>query len=198
MTGDPGASVAPLLAQLQDDAQQDVARRLDDARRDAATIREDARARVARRLARALDERRATLALERERQLAAAQVDAGRITLAARERLVERVLAAATDCTRLQCQGEAARAWLSRTLRDALAFLPEGPVILSTDDPHAGAVATEVAPGRSLTVEPLGAPGMRASASDGAVIVDATLERHMRAERSRLAIAIVARVAEPA
>lgn len=197
-SGLAGAADAPLLAQLQDTARQDVARHLDAARREADTIRADARARIGRRVARALDDRHADRARDREGQLAAARVDAGRITLAARERLVERVLAAAMERARLRGEDEAARAWLADTLRDALAFLPEGPVVVSTDDPRAGAVALEVAPARSVTFEPLGAPGMRVRSSDGAVMVDATLERHLRAERARLAIAIIARAAEPA
>jgi len=199
MTGGPRpAAEEPLLVQLREAARQDATQRLDEARGEAEAILAGARARAGRRLSEALDDRRAELARNHDQLLAAARADAGRVTLAARERLVERVLAVARDRASRLRDGDAAGDWLRAALRDALAYLPEGPVVVSTDLPHAQAAAAEVAPERTVTVEPLDEPGMCARSADGAVIVDATFARHLRAERPRLAIAIVTRVAEDA
>ena len=51
--------------------------------------------------------------------------------------------------------------------------------------------ARDAAPGREVTVAPGQSPGLVVESADGAVRVEATLERYLRAEGPRLALTLV-------
>jgi vacuolar-type H+-ATPase subunit E/Vma4 len=169
-----------------------------DARLAADRLLDAARTRANRHREAVLADRRSDLAREREGQLDAARADASRLMLAARERFVSRVFRRGIERAPHGLSGPDGAAWLTSTVRDALEYLPPGGVILHTPDPRATAIASQVDAARAWSVRPLrDASGVIVESDDGIVRVDATFERFIRAERPRLAQALVARIGEP-
>jgi vacuolar-type H+-ATPase subunit E/Vma4 len=194
-----GASLAPasepLLAELRAAAEAEAGGLLAKAQADAAALVAAARERAARRRDARLAERRATLALEAGMRLDAARADAAREGLRAREGFIERVLEAAIQRARHSGLGPHGDRWLERTLAELVAFLPPGAATVEATSREAGTIARRADPNRSWTVRPLpDSSGAAVEAGDGSLRIDATLDRFVRAERARLAQALVARL----
>lgn len=190
-------TIAPLLGELRDTARAEAERRLADARAEAERLTAGAREQLARRRETLLRHRSDELARDRERRLDEARDAAARETLAASEQLVARVLSRAIERSARRAGGTDAARWLAATIPVALEFLPDGAVVLRSSDPTAMTVARRAAPGREIAVEAGESPlGVVAATAAGDVRVDATIERFLRAERPRLAQAIVARATE--
>lgn len=181
-------TIGPLLDQLRDSARADTGKVLADARDAARRLVEAAAARLEHRREAALVQRAAEWSRERERQLDAAREAAARDVLAASERLVTRALDGARQRAGNPAWKDPHLAWLATTVPAAAGYLPDGPVTV-----HVGGEAPgPLLPGRPVRVERLGAPlGAILESGDGRARVDATLERFLRAERPRLAQAIV-------
>jgi vacuolar-type H+-ATPase subunit E/Vma4 len=189
-------TIAPLLGQLRTSAQAEVDRRLEAAREEARQLLEVASRQHERRHEAELERRSAEWSRDRDRQLEAARDTASRETLAACDRLVERVLRSALERAPARSGSAAAAAWVDDTVQQAIEYLPEGPVILRTGT---GAAPPATLRNRDVRVEGGGsALGVILRAADGAVRVEATFEQFLRAGRARLAQAIVAGAAGPA
>jgi hypothetical protein len=81
---------------------------------------------------------------------------------------------------------------MRNALSTALEFLPPGPFVLRTRDPGARELARSVAPDRQAQLaDPDSALGLVVETPDQRLIVTATLERFLEAERPRLAQALV-------
>lgn len=181
---------APLLGQLQGAAEAEAERRLSHARELAAGLIDAAVRDAERRREAALASRTAHWAGERERRLAVAREHGARAILAATDRLVDRVFRAALALAPAAAREPRAAAWAAGVVGEALTYLPAGtPVVrLSAGLPGPdGRTAADRAPS---------ALGVVVEAADGSVRLDATLERHLRAERPRLAQAIRRRALE--
>ncbi|HEX9563078.1 MAG TPA: hypothetical protein VF981_03875 [Gemmatimonadaceae bacterium] len=186
---------APFLGQLRATARAEADTRRAAAGTEAQRLLLAAQERLARQRSLAIDGRRADLARERDRRLDAARAEAGRSTLAARERFLERVFSSVHVRAPAQLAQPEGAEWLARTVTDALSYLPDGPVVVRTGDSRAITIVGNAAPGRSAAVEPAGdSPGAVVEAADGSVRVVATLDRFLRAERPRLALALVSLV----
>lgn len=193
--GAPVESSSDLLSALGRSADEEVAALLSDARATAESVLEAARARRDRRREAALHVRRTALARERERRLDATRAEVADRTLRARDRFVTRVLAMARESLTPAMQGPDGEAWLARTLESSVAFLPPGGAVVAASHPDAAGIAQRVEPGRRWSVAPLeDSSGAVVAAADGSVRIDATFERFVRAERSRISQALVARV----
>lgn len=180
-------SIAPLLTRLRETARADIDRRLDDARASARRAEDAAAADLERRHEHALADRQAALDRDRDRELGAARDVAARETLAASERLIMRVLGAARVAAADYARQPAASAWLARTLAEAASFLPDGPATART-----GIVSAPTLPG--VTMSPAEFLGVMVESADHRVLVDASFERFLRAERARLAQDIMRRL----
>jgi vacuolar-type H+-ATPase subunit E/Vma4 len=184
-------TIAPLLGQLRETARAEADHRLENARAQAARLVDVASDRLARQHAAAMADRSASWSRDRERHVASAREAAARATLAAGEALVARVLRATVEQAAEWRDSDAAAAWLRRTVEDGAGFLPDGPVTVRTTlepawvGPLAGRTV-QVVPGESSL-------GVVLVSAGRDVLVDATLERFVVAERARLAQAILAR-----
>jgi vacuolar-type H+-ATPase subunit E/Vma4 len=193
--GTPVESSSDLLSVLGRSADAEIAALLSDARATAGSVLEAARTRRDRRREAALAGRRTVLAHERERRLDGTRTEVADRTLRARDRFVSRVLTIARERVTPAMQGPDGGAWLSRTLASSAAFLPPGEAVLAASHPDAAEIAHRVEPGRRWSSSPLDeSSGAVVAAADGSVRIDATFERFVRAERSRLAQSLVARV----
>jgi vacuolar-type H+-ATPase subunit E/Vma4 len=187
-------TIAPLLGQLRDSARAESERRLDIARAEAGRLVDAATAALERRRQAELERRAATWSRERERRLDESRVAAARETLAASEGLVTRVLQCAVERAAEIVRGPEAAHWLAVTIANAIDFLPDGPVVVRTALGGGAAAVRACAPGREVREMPEpDHSGVVLESAGGEVRVDVTLARFLRAERARLAQAIIAR-----
>ena len=192
-------TIAPLLDQLQRDAEDDAAHRLAEARAVAARLRRAGAARLAHRREDALAAASRALAHEHELRAAEVALQAARETLVARARFVSRVLGA---CARraLPLAGHPGFAKVvAAELAAALACLPDEPLLLRCHPSVAATLEGALAgTGRTARIEldPALPPGFVAGTADGRVVVDATIVRRLALARDRLAIDLVRRVGE--
>jgi vacuolar-type H+-ATPase subunit E/Vma4 len=193
--GTPVESSTDLLAALGGSADAEVAALLSDARATAGSVLEAARTRRDRRREAAIAGRRTALAHDRERRLDVTRAEVADRSLRARDRFLTRVLAMARERLSPALHGSDGAAWLARTLASSAAFLPPGGAVVAASHPDAAQIAQRVEPGRCWSVAPLeDSSGAVVAAADGSVRIDATFERFVRAERSRIAQALVSRV----
>lgn len=191
-SGVAGEAMAPLVGRLRETAREDIDTRLGAARAEAQRLIDAARERLTGLQSATLNRRRTELEADRDRRRHEAHEAAIREILAAAERLVDRVMQRAVEHA-AQCRDRPdTGAWMRNTLVAALEFLPPGPLLLRTNHTGALEVARDVAPDREVQLAPLDSPlGMTVGTPDGRVVVNATLERFLRAERPRLTQAIL-------
>lgn len=187
-------TVAPLLEQLRRDAEDDAALRLATAREAAADRLAAAAARRAHRREEAIAAARREFAHARERRASDDTLEAARVTLAARARFVDHVLAACVHRAAAVVGRPGFARAMGEQLEAALACLPEDEIVISCP-PVAAAVmraATEARGARARVVEdPSLTPGFVAASVDGRVRVDATIAHQLALRRDRLAIDLV-------
>jgi vacuolar-type H+-ATPase subunit E/Vma4 len=186
--------VNPLLDQLIRDADAEVNRRLDDARARAAAFASDLEARLEQQRAEKLAAVQHEVERETERLRGQARQRANEVTLAARERFVNRVLD--TVRTRAAALGgkPAVIEWVTRNLPAALDCFPSGPVVVRASPALVPTVrGLDQREGRPVEIREDGTLllGTVVESPDGQLAVDATLETLLRAERPRLAIRLV-------
>ena len=190
--GNDGVTMAPLLGRLREAAREDIDTRLVAARAEAQHLIDAARERLTSQQASTLHRRRQDLERDRERRRHEARDAATREILAAGERLIDRVMRRVLEQAGYARDWPETGAWMRHALSIALEFLPEGPFVLRTSHPGALELAQRVAPGRDAQLAaPDSTLGMMVGTPDGRLLVHATLERFLHAERPRLAQAIV-------
>jgi vacuolar-type H+-ATPase subunit E/Vma4 len=177
-----------LLSALTREAERDAARLRADAEARATAIADAAAAQADRARAVQLGERESQWRAETERALAAARHTARAQVLAARDRLLERVLAAVRARLPALVDDAAYRAVLARDVQAALAYLSDEEVVLRCTPALAPAVGALVAGNARVRVAPDAAvgTGVRAISADGVVEVDNTLEGRLDRLRARV------------
>jgi vacuolar-type H+-ATPase subunit E/Vma4 len=189
-----------LLAALTREAERDAARLRAEAEACATAIAAAAAAQVERARAEQLGGREAQWRVDVERALAAARRTARAEVLAARGRLLERVLAAVRTCLPALADDAAYRSVLARDVEAALAYLGDEPVTLRCTPALADAVRALVTDKPRVQVEPDAAvgTGVRAVSADGVVEVDNTLEGRLDRLSARVSFAALHRLAADA
>jgi vacuolar-type H+-ATPase subunit E/Vma4 len=192
-------TIAPLLSRLEQDSDDEAARRLADARAAAAELLGVTDARLARHRHDQMSAAAAELSQERERALGVARQRASELTLRSRERFVARVFAVA----RRRATGDRSLALIRRRARcdltEALSFLPGGGAVIRCLPALASelrSIAGSVSSGHSVSVaeDPSLSPGLLAETPDGRVRVDLTFDHRLAAGATRAAIWLVRRV----
>ena len=191
-----------LLAALRAEAEAELLRIDSEARLEAARIVEGARARARSRHEARAAEREAVLRESGAAALAAARRAGWRTRLESRDRLLNRVFAAARDMARSGAPGaaEADAADTERLLREALRFVPDDSSVVVRCAPAAAAALEAALAGRpTARVAPDEAAdaGVRVESADGAVMVDNTIGARIDRMRPVLAVELLARL-EPA
>ncbi|HEX9610455.1 MAG TPA: V-type ATP synthase subunit E [Gemmatimonadales bacterium] len=190
--------LADLLAVLERDAEAQAEAELAAARAAATRIETDAAARLDGRRADYVTARQAELRAATERAIAEAQWRARAGVLEARQRLLDRVFAAA----RKELPGVARDpAFLDRLPRDlaaARAYVGDARVTARCRPEIAAAVRALAATNGAVTVveDETAGTGVRLMAADGSVEVDDTLEARLERWLPRLALAVMRRLAE--
>lgn len=183
-----------LLAALERDGSAQAEELLGQARARAAAIAREADELVARRRADRLGAREAGLRGAAEAALGEARRAGRRTVLAARERLLERVFAAARDLFPEVVEGEAYRtATFPTHLSEALHAVGDEAAVIRCSKTLATAARALVGTKR-LTVEGDAAapPGVTVVTTDGVITVDNTLQGRLERLRARLAIEVLA------
>jgi vacuolar-type H+-ATPase subunit E/Vma4 len=191
-------ALADLLAALEREAAAQAEARRAAARAAAAEIARSADERLERRRSEAALARETELRRAAETALDEARRAARRSVLDARERLLERVFAAARGLLPEAMARDGYRAVLPRHVADALRAVGDQPAVVRCPDALGDAVRAALGPRRDVTVEtdPAAPPGITAGTTDGAVAVDNTLPGRLDRARPRLAIAVLARLKE--
>ncbi len=192
--------LADLLSALTREAERDAARLRAEGEARVTAIAAAAAAQVGRARAEQLGAREAQWRAEAERVLATARHAARAQTLAARGRLLERVLAAVRACLPALVNDPAYRAVLGRDVQAALAYMGDEAVVLRCTPALADAVRALVAGNTRVRVEPDAAvgTGVRAVSADGVVEVDGTLEGRLDRLGPRVAFAALHRLEKDA
>ncbi len=185
-----------LLAALERDAAEQAQRLLANARTEAAKITGAAEERNARRRRDVIGAHEAEQRATAEVALAAARREARRQVLEARQRLLDRIFAAARGRLPAALRSDAYRAALPVHVAEALAFVGDAPAVIGCPRALAASIRKLVAGnGRlSVTVDAAVGSGFRIATTDGAVEVDNTLEGRLERLRPRLALAVLERL----
>jgi vacuolar-type H+-ATPase subunit E/Vma4 len=121
------------------------------------------------------------------------RVEGQRSVLAARDALLERVFARARERLEAGVDSPPARERLIERAREALRLLPAGDVVVSCRAEVAKLLEAELVgrEGVRIEVQDDMPAGFRASGSDGAVVVDATLVALLEMDKPLLAIELM-------
>jgi len=185
-----------LLEALERDANAQIDQLLAQARAEANRITAAATAALAQRRGTATDARERTRRREVEQAVTRARRTARRSVLEARERLLERVFAAARGELPAAAAGPGYRAGLPAALDGALAAVGHEQVVIRCPE----ALARDLEQLRpesesvSVVVDPATGSGFRLTTADGAVEVDATLESRLDRLRPELARRVLAQL----
>jgi vacuolar-type H+-ATPase subunit E/Vma4 len=186
-----------LLEALERDAAAQAEQILAQARAEADRISTASAAALERRCREATAAHDSARVREVEHAVTLARREARRSLLEARERLLERVFAAARGELPAAAAGSAYRASLPTTLRGALSAVGGDHAVIHCSE----ALAPELERARprgaktvSVKVDPAGGSGFRVVSADGAVEVDATLESRLDRLRSVLARRVLAQL----
>ena len=189
-----------LLAALEREAAQQVAAVRAASESEAARISGDSDARLARRKREALGAREAELRGAAEAAIGAARRTARRAVLEARARFLGRVFDAARAIFPATLDTDAYRAALPEHVAEALRALSDEAAVIRCPPGLSEIVRRAAGDRKGVTVrgDPGALPGVTATSSDGAIVVDNTLDGRLDRLRSELAIELLARVAEDA
>lgn len=183
-----------LLATLEREAEAKAAAALTAARAEATRIEGESAAGLEQRRASRLAARDAELRVESEREVAAARRETQKAVLAARQRFLDRVFAAARSAVRSAASDPVFLARLPGDLATARAYLRDGPVTVrhrpELMEPLARLTAGD--PSIRLVSDPEAGTGIQLEDADGSVEVDHTLEGRLDRLGPRLAIEVVA------
>lgn len=183
-------AIEQLLAALETDARAQVERLRADARTAADRVAEEAASDAKRRRGELLAARAVELRAGVEVALGEARRAARKAELEARERLLDRVFAAARGKLASAIAADVYRAALPRQLADALASVGDAPAEVRCAPALVGDLRRQ-ADGRpylTITADPGCGAGFTLETADGAIAVDGTLEERLGRERQRLAI----------
>jgi vacuolar-type H+-ATPase subunit E/Vma4 len=186
-----------LLAALERDGSAQAEALLTQARTAAAAIARESDELVARRRADALDARKAELSGAAQATLGETRRTSRGAVLAARQRLLERVFAAARDLfPEAMASDDYRTRALPRHLAEALSAVGDEPAVIRCPEALVAAVRSAVTRKKHLTVEgdPAAPPGIRVVTTDGAIEVDNTLEGRLDRLRARLALDVLAQL----
>lgn len=182
-----------LLAALERDARSQAQERLERARREADVLLTEGRARIARERSEGLDALEAEQRARSQRRILDARRAALRKSLEARQRMLDDVL---REALRRLTEAQRSRAFqdsLPGAIAEALAFVGAEPAIVSCP----AAIGDEVKnalgdrPGVTLRIDPAIAAGVRIETTDGALVVDGTLEARLEQLRPHLQIGVL-------
>jgi len=183
-----------LLQALERQAAETARAELEAARAEAARIEAEAAERLARRLSTSLEEQAVALRAGAEHAIAEARRGQRRRVLEARELLLQRIFARASEI--VATNGSAAADLLAVEVRQALAYVGDVPAVVHCAPSVAErlrALLTE-RDGVTLQPDPALRAGFRVRAADGSVLVDHTPQRRLAALRPRLAIELLRRI----
>ncbi|HEU5169122.1 MAG TPA: V-type ATP synthase subunit E [Gemmatimonadales bacterium] len=185
-----------LLAALERDASTQAETLLSDARAAADAIAAEAEEAIARRRRDVLGARESELRVAAQVALGEARRAGRRTVLEARQRLLERVFAAARALFPEAMAGEAYRAALPRHVAAALQSIGDVPAAIHCPDGLVATIRTAVAQQKHLSVDSDArvAAGFRLATTDGAVEVDYTLDGQLERLKPRLALAVLERL----
>jgi vacuolar-type H+-ATPase subunit E/Vma4 len=185
-----------LLTALERDAAAQAEALLAAARAEVANIVRDADARLARRRSDLLGSREAELRGAAAAALGEARRASRATVLEARERLLERVLAAARAMLPDALASAAYRAALPDHLTEGLRAIGDGPAVIRCPESLVPAVQAAVAARQNASVraDPTSGSGVIVATADGAVEADGTLEGRLERVRPRLALEVFARL----
>jgi vacuolar-type H+-ATPase subunit E/Vma4 len=187
-----------LLAALERDAEAQAQAELVAARAAAARIAAEAAARVNARREAFVADREAALRAVTEHAVTQARWHARAGVLGARQRLLDRVFAAARAALPSAVRDPAFLNRLPQDVAAARTYLGDAPITARCRPEMAAAVRALAAGNGALTVvEDVGmGSGIRLVAADGSVEVDDTFEARLERGRPRLALAVLRRLAE--
>ncbi len=192
------APAGPLFAQLRDDAKAAAVQRVEQARRDAQSLRAGAERTAAHRRSAATAEHECANSRTLENVRADVSQRVRHETLAARAAALDRVFGAAVRSMEALAEHPRLAGEITRTVAEALAYLPEGVVTVRCASAVAelarGALASL---GRTTDVVRVeeGLPlGVIVESADGAIAVDETFASRLASARPRLAIALVRQI----
>lgn len=189
-------AIEQLLATLEREGNEDAERVLADARAEAARLRADAEEDLDRRRREAIEPEERRLRGEVAAALAVARRAARGAVLDARERLLERIFAAARTLLSDAAAGETYQRTLRRGVEEAVSYAGETPAVMRCSPALAPALTRLVRGRPNLTVEPDAdaPPGFSITTADGSLSVDQTLTGRLEQLAPQLAIELVARL----
>jgi vacuolar-type H+-ATPase subunit E/Vma4 len=189
-----------LLAALERDAQGTAGTVLAGARTDADALRAEAEARITRRREALVAGRKSELDAATREAVARARRTTTEATLAARQRFLDRVFAAARDHLARAVDDDQFRAQLPGYLSDARAFIGDGPCSVRCRPELAALIRSHLGPDDRWTIQedPAAGTGVRLIAGDGSVEIDNTLEARLARLRPRLSLEIMRAFEAPA
>lgn len=186
-----------LLTALEREAAQQVAALRAAAEEEAARITHDADTRLAGRKRDALSAKEAELRGAAEAAVGAARRRARRGVLEARERFLTRVFDAARAMFPAALASDAFAAALPRLVTEALHPLSGEPTVIRCPATLGDAVRQATRGRERLAIEcsPDAPPGITAATTDGAILVDNTLQGRLDRLRPQLTVDVLARMA---
>ena len=190
-------TVAPLLAALRREAGAERERVLAEARAEADRVEAASRAAADGARAARLDAARARLRAASEPRLAERRRATRSSVLTARQRLLERVFAAARDGLARAGEDPAYRDTIPARLERVLACVGGRPVDVQCAPALAGQlVAVAAERGLAVCSDPGIRAGLRVATLDGALVVDDTLDGALERRRAELALGVLGDLAE--
>ena len=185
-----------LLDALEREATAQAEALLAAARAEAATIARDADARLARRRSELLGSREEELRGAAAAALGEARRASRATALEARQRLLERVLAAARARLPEALGSAAYRAVLPEHIAQGLRAIGDQPTVIRCPEPLVPAVQAAVATRKDVSVrgDAKSGPGVTIATTDGAIEADNTLDGRLERLRTRLALEVLARL----
>jgi V/A-type H+/Na+-transporting ATPase subunit E len=188
--------IAHLLEALEREARDQAEAVLEEARSTAAAITRDANERLALRRADALAAREAALRAAGDTTLGEARRAGRRRVLEARQRLLDRVFAAARARFSATITEPAYRAALPAHLAEALQAVGDGPAAVRCAEALVTSVRAAVADRKDVAVrsDATAPPGVTVVTADGAIEVDDTLDGRLERLRPRLSLEVLARL----
>jgi vacuolar-type H+-ATPase subunit E/Vma4 len=186
-----------LLEALERDANAQIEQLLAQARAEAEGLTTAMAAALAQRQGAAADARKRTRLIEVEQAVTRARRAARRSVLEARERLLERVFAAARGELPAAAAGAGYRAGLPAALAGALAAVGGAEAVIRCPEALARdleRLRPPATPPVRVVVDPAAGSGFRVTSTDGAVEVDDTLESRLDRLRPELARRVLAQL----
>ncbi len=186
-----------LLEALERDANAQIEQLLAQARAEADGLTTAMAAALAQRQGAAADARERTRLIEVEQAVTRARRAARRSVLEARERLLERVFAAARGELPAAAAGAGYRAGLPAALAGALAAVGGAEAVIRCPEALARdleRLRPPATPPVRVVVDPAAGSGFRVTSTDGAVEVDETLESRLDRLRPELARRVLAQL----